>query len=135
MGKLIVKGALKKIFLIIIIGAFVSVQQTSAESIFQEEERFSLHHLVLTTPVLHEGSNTAFLSFGSDTIETYEIELEEEEGPGLYKEIAMFVIIAAVVGYMVVQLIQPDEEEETDTGKGGKDVASPPSGFSINVSW
>jgi hypothetical protein len=130
-----VKSVFKKLLLLFVVGAFVSIQQTSAESTIVADEDFSLHNLVYISPALFDGSEGTFQSQASDTTEAFEIELEEEEGPGLYKEIAMFVIIAAVVGYLVIELIRPDEEEEADTGTGGKDVASPAYGFSIDVNW
>jgi hypothetical protein len=68
----------------------------------------------------------------ADTLETFDIELEKKEQRNIYKEIAAFVIIAAMVGYIVVTLIDPgDEEEVPDTG--GKDVPTAFLGITVPV--
>jgi len=57
---------------------------------------------------------------GQDTIEAFDVELEEEEQDrSLYKEIAMVAVAAGVVGYVVYLLIDPGgDDAPADDGNG-----------------
>ena len=77
-------------------------------------------------------AEAGFSSHGADTLETFDIEIGEEEGKNLYKEIAIFVIVAAMVGYMVIELIKPGDEEEESTSNG-KDIPGPFIGISVPI--
>ncbi len=61
------------------------------------------------------GAPALFSASGQDSVETFDVELEEEEGPGIYKEVVMVAIVAAAVGYLVYMMIDPGEEEEAST--------------------
>ena len=61
----------------------------------------------------------------ADTLEMYDIELEEEEERNIYKEIAVYVIVAAAVGYMIFKLIEPEEEEPVSDGGKEPPIAAP----------
>lgn len=116
------------------IGTFVSVQQASSEEIVDIGER----ELALTRWADAGAGYAAeaegrFLSAGADTLETFDIELEEENGGNLYKEIAVVAIVTAMVGYMVLTLLDEGDEEEESTS-GGKDVPGPFIGLSVPFS-
>jgi len=74
-----------------------------------------------------------YSSAGVDTVETFEIEFEDEgEKKGSWKELAAFLIVTGIVAYVVIVMIQPDEEEEKDKlPAGGKGGPVPFAGFSI----
>ncbi|MBN1885560.1 MAG: hypothetical protein JW876_08565 [Candidatus Krumholzibacteriota bacterium] len=116
----------RTMFILLLIGAFVSAQQARAnESVFSRapsRARNDLSSLVVDNgPDMQAVATATWRGMPPDTVETYDIELEEDEGPGLTKEIVMFAIIAAVVGYMIVTLIQPDDDETSvDDGGSGK---------------
>ena len=57
---------------------------------------------------------------GQDTIEAFDVELEDEERErSLYKEIAMVAVAAGVVGYVVYLLIDPGgDDAPADDGNG-----------------
>jgi len=69
------------------------------------------------------GGRIPFLMSTPDTVETYEIEIEEESKSNRLKEMAVFVVVVAVVGYIVIVMMQPEDEEEKSTPPGsGKPV-------------
>ncbi len=100
---------------LMLIGMFVFAQQVSSESVFDTRSMLPRHDRVLDSPDL-SGQDSVVTA--ADTMEVYDLLYEEEDERNLYKEIAMFTILAAVVVYFVVTLIQPDDEEvQTDGGK------------------
>jgi hypothetical protein len=100
---------------LLLIGMFVFAQQVSSESVFDATNTLPRHDPVLDSPDL--SAQDSVLT-AADTMEVYDLMYDEDEGRNLYKEIVMFTLVAAVVVYMVVTLIQPDEEEvPTDDGK------------------
>ncbi|UCF04877.1 MAG: hypothetical protein JSV33_13280 [bacterium] len=104
----------------LVVGTFVSAQQVSSETIFEQKDTdLKLHRLTIAQPACAPEHTVSFISFRSDTVETYDIEIEEDKGKSLYKEIAVFVIVAAMVGYMIITLIGSDEEQ-TGSDNGGK---------------
>jgi len=75
-----------------------------------------------------------YSSAGIDTVETFEIEFEEEsERKGSWKELAAFLIVTGIVAYVVIVMMQPDEEEEKDElPAGGKGEPVPFAAFKIS---
>ncbi len=123
------KLTLKKVLIIVALGTLVSAQQVSSENVFEDKGDLDFDRLLLPSPNFSDSRALCFSAISSDTVEAFDIEIEEE-GPGLYKEIAVFLIVAAVVGYMVVRIIDPGDEEEE--GNGGKEP--PPFNSVIGVS-
>lgn len=121
---------LKKVLIIVAMGTLVSAQQVSSENVFEEKGDLAFDRLLLPSPDFSDGGALHYSALPSDTVEAFDIEIEEE-GPGLYKEIAVFLIVAAVVGYMVVKIINPGDEEEKEEN-GGKEP--PPFNSVIGVS-
>ena len=123
---------LSRLRILLIVGMLVSAQQISAESIFTQRGALSLDDLRLDPPdfssIESPGSN---IPLYADTLEMYDIELEEEDERNIYKEIAAYVIVAGAIGYMIYTFIKPDEEEETPSS-GGKEAPVLPA-FSIPI--
>lgn len=126
------KGASRlfsSICVLLIIGIFVFAQQVSSESIFDSKRHFSLHEAKLDPPDFSAGAAHGNVPMYADTLEMYDIELEEEEERNIYKEVAVYVIVAAAVGYMIFKLIEPEKEETVpDDGK------EPPIAMPVSVS-
>ena len=99
--------------ILFLIGTFVSVQQVSSESVFDRGSNLPLRDPVLDSPQISMQDTTGV---PVDTMEVYDLMYDEDDDRNLYKEIAMFAIVIGVVAYMVVSLIQPDDEEVTDDG-------------------
>ncbi len=116
------------ICILLLIGLFVSAQQVSSESVFDRTDDFSLHENKLGSPVFTSAAPEAYGSAHADTMEVYDIEIPEEEERNIYKEVAVYVLVVAAVGYFVYTLIKPDDEEVVDDG--GKE---PP--FPLSVSF
>ena len=100
----------RTLFVLFLVGAFVSAQQARcAESVFSLETEKAPDGLTVLVVPADAGpsvlAGAGMQRMPTDTVETYDIELEEDDGPGLKKEIAMFVIVAAVVGYMIACLL------------------------------
>ncbi len=127
-------SAWKPLLILFIIGTLVSSQQASSRSIFTQKRHVEYDRLVLSAPDFSENSNPAFSSLSADTLETFDIEVEEEGERNLYKELAVFLIVGAAVGFVVYLLIKPDDVEEGDAN-GGKEPPIPPTiGVSIPLS-
>jgi hypothetical protein len=98
-----------------LIGMFVFAQQVSSESVFDAGRILSSRNPALDSPGL---SAQDTVSVPVDTMEVYDLMYDDEDERNLYKEIAVFAIVAAAVGYIIVTLIRPDDEEvTTDSGK------------------
>lgn len=110
------RGQMCRVCILFLIGMFVFAQQGASETIFHKEGRFSLHDAKLPSPNFSDAVAHAYIPVYADTVETYDIELEEEKERSLYKEIAIFIIIAAMVGYMVIKLVEPDDEGSVSDG-------------------
>jgi hypothetical protein len=117
-----------------VIGTLVSVQQASAESVFTVRDAGSVEALTarpvalmhLSAPAAGAG-DLMYSSLHADTVETFDVEIDEEEGSSMIKELAVFAVITAVVGYAVYTLLDSgDTEEPTDSGGGGKEGPDPP---------
>ncbi len=127
------KPIARSILILFLIGMFVSVQQVSSEEIVECGGReFSLEHLAGAGTALSIDRGECFFSYGVDTLETFDIELEEKE-ENLYKEIAIAAIVAVMVGYMVITLISPGEDEK-EPSPNGKDIPGPFVGISVPIS-
>ena len=101
-----------------------------ARSVFDKKSDLSLHENRLGSPdfaaIAPEGHASAF----ADTVEVYDIEITEEEDRNMYKEVAIYVLVAAAVGYFVYTLIKPDDDEAADSG-GKEPPITPSITFSI----
>ncbi len=112
----------------IVIGALVSAQQISAESVFTPKGFDSVEACAANRPMPSGGSARApvpgalgLRSFEPDTIETFEVEIEEDKGPGIGRQLAVFGIITAIVGYAVIELMASDDEPAEPSKPAGKD--------------
>ncbi len=99
--------------ILFLIGMFVSVQQVSSESIFDGGKDFTSRNPALDAPDL-SAQDTIYVPV--DTMEVYDLMYDTEDDRNIYKEIAIVALVAAAVGYFVVTLIKPDDEEVTTDG-------------------
>jgi hypothetical protein len=113
-----------------LIGMFVFAQQVSSESVFDDGRALQIRDPVLDSPDLSAQDSVAT---PVDTMEVYDLMYDEGDGRNLYKEIAVFAIVAAAVGYFVVTLIKPDDEEVTTDG-GKEPPISPALSVSVPLS-
>ncbi len=111
----------RSVFILLLIGAYSSVIHAQTASVF-DEGAVELSDLVMSGPQLEKPfePGTALASPG-DSIEVMEIEIPEEKGGNIYKEVAMVAVIVAFVGYIIVTYFFSSDETE-DTGGGGKDL-------------
>lgn len=117
------KRVTRSILILGIVGTLVSAQQVRAESVFTGRGPGNIEKLTLQPLVIAGASSPAsgscalsFLSLRGDTIEMFDVPIEEEKGPGMVKQLVVFAIITAAVGYAVIVLMQSDSEpEETKT--------------------
>jgi hypothetical protein len=122
------KPVLKPILILFITGTLVSAQQVSSGEIVDcGGSELDLERLVNVGTGLTLDAGARFSTFGVDTLETFDIELEKKKEKNLYKEIAVVAIIAAMVGYMVIKIIDPGDEE-AESEPNGKDI---PFGVSV----
>ncbi len=116
------KPVLRPILILFITGTLVSAQQASSGEIVDCGEReLDLEKLVNVGTGFTLDAGARFSALGVDTLETFDIELEKKKEKNLYKEIAIAVIVAAMVGYMVIKIISPGDEEE-EPEPNGKDI-------------
>jgi hypothetical protein len=125
------RGIARGICTLGIIGALVSAQQVRAESVFAGRGAASLEKLTLQPLVLAGiGAPSAvscalgFSPLAGDTLETFDVQVEEEKGPGITKQLIVFGIITAAVGYAVIELMKSDSEpmKAQKPGKTGPDL-------------
>jgi hypothetical protein len=88
-----------------------SREGSPSETCFSEPGMLDLSAISIGAPPPEAGR----LSYAAaDTLQTYEVELEDEGKKGVnYKAIVGFAIAAAFVGYALYILLVPEEEEET----------------------
>ncbi len=128
------RTAIRGILILFVMGTSVSAQQTSSEEIIDCGAReLPLEHLAGAGTALSMDRGEHFFSFSDDTLETFDIELEEDKEGNLYKEIAIAVIVVAMVGYILITLISPGDEEEEPTSNG-KDFPRSFVGISVPIS-
>jgi hypothetical protein len=118
------KCVIRKAAIMLLVGMFVFTQEAYSDKIIIVEEELEFEKLSVGSPDF--STSLAHYSAG-DTLETFDIEVEEEGGLN-YKEIAAIVVLAAFITYMVIVLITPDEEEEVPDN-GGK----PTPGAAVHV--
>lgn len=130
----------KSVLVLFVIGTLVSAQQASAESVFTPKgiDAVSSRTVVVGMPVSVSGPSPSaggigFRSFPADTVETFDVEIEEETGPGIGKQLAVFAIITALVGYAVISLMASDDEPAPTSKPGGKEPPSFPTAARISV--
>jgi hypothetical protein len=117
---MMLKRYLRTALILLIVGTFVSASQSalsrpvcpedegSAENCFAEPGMLDLSEMTVVSSVF---STVA----AADTLETYEIELEDEGKKGVnYKAIVGLAIAAAFIGYALYIMLVPDEEEEPE---------------------
>ena len=122
------KGVAKSVLVMIVSGALVSAQQASAESVFTPKGFDSVETCAIDRSMPANfaapasGSSALGLrSLAADTVETFDVEIEEEKGPGIGRQLAVFAVITAIVGYAVIELMASDDEPAEPTKPGGKD--------------
>jgi hypothetical protein len=122
------RGTARSILILTIVGTLVSAQQASAESVFTERKAETIEalavHPILPAEFSSPAAGSCALSLSAlraDTIETFDVQVDEEKGPGIGKELAVFAIITAVVGYAVIELMKP-ENEPVKPQKPGKPI-------------
>jgi hypothetical protein len=113
-----IRGIARSILILGIIGTLVSAQQAAAESIFTATGAGGIEKLALRPLDLTNDAQSAagawtmdYLSTEDDTLETFDVEVEEEKGPGVIKQLVVFGIITAVVAYSVIVLMGSDDSE------------------------
>lgn len=120
-----IKRYLRTALILLMTGTFVSATQSalarpagereedSTESCFSETGMLDLSVMSVDSgPIMPEKATLSSFA-AADTLETYEIELEDEGKKGInYKAIIGFTIAAAFVGYALYILLVPEEEEE-----------------------
>lgn len=123
------KATAKGVLVMIIIGTLVSAQQASAESVFTRKGIEAIEvcaasgDMPAAAAALASGpSALSFRAFSSDTVETFDVEIEEEKGPGIGRQLVVFAIITAIVGYAVIALMQSDDEPEEPSKPPGKEI-------------
>ena len=117
------------IFILLMIGIFVSAQQVSSESIFDKRNDLSLQESKLGAPDFGTATPAGYRNAPADTVEVYDIEISEEKDRNIYKEVAIYTLVVVAVGYLVYTLIKPENDEVVD--EGGKE---PPITHSISFS-
>ncbi len=110
-----------------------AVPSARAESVFTAPEHS--WHATSGAPSLRLGDGAPGPGFAAslysasaqDTIETMDIELEDEaEGRSIYKEIAVVALVGAAVGYVVYLLIHAGSDEPSSD-----DGSNKPTPFSV----
>lgn len=127
------KRFLRTALIMIMTGTFVSATQAalampgkteaegSGETCFAETGMLDLSGLAGHSSAILSSTASLSTAAARDTLETYEIELEDEGKKGVnYKAIAGFTIAAVLVGYMLYIMLVP-EEEETKVEPPGKE--------------
>ena len=95
--------------------------ESSRGTCFAEKGMLDLSDLAAESGALLPSAGNLSASAAADTLETYEIELEDEGKKGVnYKAIIGLSIAAIFVGYALYIMLVPDEEEEADPVVPGK---------------
>lgn len=122
-----------------LIGTLVSAQQVSSESVFNAKDSVDftgrrVKPLVLASTVSFEAgvASLEYRALRGDTVETFDVEIEEEKGPGIIKQLVIFAVITAAVGYAVIVLMKSDETEKKREPPG-KEPPSATRGALISV--
>lgn len=133
------KHVARAAFIVTLIGTLVSAQQVSSESVFNARDSVDfaglrVKPLVLASTVsFEEGvASLEYRALRGDTVETFDVEIEEEKGPGIAKQLVIFAVITAAVGYAVIVLMKSDDTEKK-SGPPGKEPPSFARGAFISV--
>ena len=134
------KAAAKSVLILIVIGSLVSAQQASSESVFTPKGFDSIKVSPVSRSMPAVGPASApvsgalsLRSFAADTVETFDVEIEEEKGPGIGKQLAVFAIITAIVGYAVIELMASDDEPAEPSKPPGKEPPPLPAGAGVSA--
>ena len=124
MGAVMMRSSLKTALILLMTGTFVSATQAglagpgsqedegSGGTCFAETGMLDLSGLADDSGVLMPLTCSLSVASAADTLETYEIELEDEGKKGInYKAIVGYTIAALFVGYILYVMIVPEEEE------------------------
>ena len=121
------QGMARSVLILTLVGTFVSSQQASAESVFTGRNSGSIEGLagrpILLTGVSSPATAARTLTFSAlraDTVETFDVQVDEEKGAGIGKQLAVFAIITAIVGYAVIELMKSDSGKSTESNTSGK---------------
>ena len=112
------KRYLRTALILLVTGTFVSASQSALSRPGNTEDQGSEENCFAETGMLDLSGMTvgpsAFPAFAAaDTLETYEIELEDEGKKGInYKAIIGLTIAAAFIGYALYIMLVPEKEEE-----------------------
>ncbi len=135
-------GAMGRSALVLfVIGTLVSAHQVSAESVFTPKgfdavkagEVGRIASGESPAPAALAGP-AGFSAFAADTVETFDVEIEEEKGMGMGKQLAIFAVITAVVAYAVISLLGSDDEPVEDSTNTGKEPPYFPTGARLSPS-
>ncbi len=123
--------------ILLMTGTFVSATQAALarpgskaageahESCFTETDILDLSGMTLEPGSMMQAAGSLSSFAAADTLETYEIELEDEGKKGMnYKAIIGYTIAAAFIGYALYIMLVPDEEEEEPELPGKKPPVS-----------
>ena len=115
------KRAFIRAIAIMLIAAFSSAASAANTSVFDRRTP-ELGELVMSAPDLGpEKPAGASICAPVDSIEVMEIEIPEEKEGSIFKEVAMYTVLAAFAGYVVYTLFF-SEEEEGESDDNGKDL-------------
>ncbi len=129
-----IKRCLRTSLILLMTGTFISATQASlagplsgegestSGTCFTEKGMLDLSGLAVESNALFPAAGSISAAAAADTLETYEIELEDEGKKGInYKAIVGLAIAAAFVGYALYVMIVPGEEEEAPVEPPGKE--------------
>jgi hypothetical protein len=130
----------RSVLVMLIVGTLTAAQQASAGSVFSaaaaaSESLPAAPPFALGDRGAPPGPPLALAStpVPGDTVETFDVQVEEEKGPGLWKQLIVFGIITGAVAYAVVTLLKSDDEGTTTTGSGGSGKPTPSRGASLSI--
>lgn len=125
------KKILKTALILLMTGTFISatqaalarsagpVEESAGETCFAEPGMLDLSGMILDSGNGLPATTNLSSYASADTLETYEIELEDEGDKGInWKAIVGFTIAAAFVGYALYVLLVPEETEEPEEPPG-----------------
>ena len=129
----------RSVLIMAVVGAVVSAQQVSSESVFDSRNSAGLQthaagsrSLFPAFPAQEDSVRLGTIPAGADTVEAFDVEFEDDKEPGITKQLVMFAIITAIVGYAVIELLQSDDAEQTSEPPG-KDPPVVTSGTLISI--
>ena len=125
------KKCLRNSLILLMTGTFVSATQASLAgpvcgedgspggTCFTEKVMLDLSGLAVESSALLPATGDFSVAAAADTLEMYEIELEDEGNKGInYKAIVGLTIAAVFIGYALYILLVPEEEEVVEEPPG-----------------